>query len=243
MGATLQALLELQEIELQIVEIRRQLSRREKAVAAQAGRLSSGSSALAAEREEIRREQMKVDALDLEIKTRSAQISKVREQLNAARTNKEYAALLSQLNTEKADLSRVESTALEMMGKLEIRRAELARREQAGGSDAARLEQLKADLEQARQTFAERLALLTQRRDAAAARLPREALNVFNRVSERYDGEAMARISRANPRRDDFVCEGCNMSVSAERANALLTRDEVQTCKNCGRILYIDKST
>lgn len=243
MGATLQALLELQEIELQIVEIRRQLGRREKAVAAQAGRLSSGNTALSAERDEIRREQMKVDALDLEIKSRSAQISKVREQLNAARTNKEYAALLSQLNTEKADLSRVETTALELMGKLETRRAELAQREQAGGSDAARLEQLRAELEQARQSFAERLAALNQRRAAAAGRLPPEALNVFNRVSERYDGEAMARLSRANPRRDDYVCEGCNMSVSAERANALLTRDEVQTCKNCGRILFIEKDS
>jgi predicted nucleic acid-binding Zn-ribbon protein len=40
------------------------------------------------------------------------------------------------------------------------------------------------------------------------------------------------------------MCEGCNMSLAAERANALLTRrDELLTCDNCGRILHIVKSS
>ena len=39
------------------------------------------------------------------------------------------------------------------------------------------------------------------------------------------------------------ICDGCNMSLAAERANALLTRDDVITCDSCGRILYIEKDT
>jgi predicted nucleic acid-binding Zn-ribbon protein len=30
------------------------------------------------------------------------------------------------------------------------------------------------------------------------------------------------------------------MSLNAEHANALATRDEIRTCDNCGRILYLE---
>jgi predicted nucleic acid-binding Zn-ribbon protein len=30
------------------------------------------------------------------------------------------------------------------------------------------------------------------------------------------------------------------MSLSAEHANALRVRDEIRTCNNCGRILYME---
>jgi predicted nucleic acid-binding Zn-ribbon protein len=41
-----------------------------------------------------------------------------------------------------------------------------------------------------------------------------------------------------HPKRDEYLCSGCNMKVTLEVINALQTRDELQTCKVCGRILY-----
>jgi predicted nucleic acid-binding Zn-ribbon protein len=38
----------------------------------------------------------------------------------------------------------------------------------------------------------------------------------------------------------DYVCGGCYMSLNAEHVNALRTRDEIRTCDNCGRILYLE---
>ena len=37
-----------------------------------------------------------------------------------------------------------------------------------------------------------------------------------------------------------YVCGGCFMSLNAEHANALRSRDEVRTCDSCGRILYLE---
>jgi hypothetical protein len=53
---------------------------------------------------------------------------------------------------------------------------------------------------------------------------------MFNRISERYDGEVMARVIQVHPRHPEYLCEGCNMSLAAERANALLTRDDYVHC-------------
>ncbi len=35
-------------------------------------------------------------------------------------------------------------------------------------------------------------------------------------------------------------CGGCNMKVALEIINALQSRDEIQTCSACGRLLYLE---
>lgn len=239
MGARLQALLEVQEIELQIVDIRRQLERKQRQVASQDKKIREFQSSLEAERGEIRRLQAQFDELDVDIKARSHHIAKLREQLNGVRTNKEYHAILQQMNTEAADVKRIESRAMELMQQVEERKKSLAERGSSEGAEAQRLASLKAELEQMNQSFAARLQSLHARREAAGARLDRETLAMFTRLSERYEGEAMAELDRPNPRRDEYVCGGCNMSARVDLANALKTRDDVITCRNCGRILYL----
>src|SRR6185295_7164516 len=46
-----------------------------------------------------------------------ARVEQLREQMNAARTNKEYKAFLTEINTIKADRSAAETAALEVMTK------------------------------------------------------------------------------------------------------------------------------
>lgn len=242
MGPKLQALLELQDIELQIVDIKRQLARRERAVAAQARKLTELREQLLAERHELRQAQMQVDEVDLELKSRTAHIDKLRERLNSVKTNKEYAAVLGELNNEKADANKLESRALEMMGKVEAQKSVFAERQKSEQHEVDRLRDLEAQLGQAQQSFSDKLGALQQRRDAAAEKVgDHEALLQFDRLSERYDGEALAQIERTHPRRDEFTCGGCFMSLSAEIANAVLSRDEVQTCSSCGRILWMER--
>ena len=65
-------------------------------------------------------------------------------------------------------------------------------------------------------------------------------LSTFQRACERHDGEAMAIVERVHPKRSEYVCSGCNMSVTLEIVNALQSRDEIQTCQICSRILYIE---
>jgi predicted nucleic acid-binding Zn-ribbon protein len=241
MGATLDALLALQDIELQIVDIRRQLTAKQRSVARQATKLRAAEDALAQGRADLRNTQVAADAADLELKSRDAGVNKLRDNLNSVRTNKEYAAILSQLNNEKADRSRVESRALELMNEVEAKRKTLADLEAAVQEENRRLTNLTGQLDRAQSSFADRLSALQKQRDEAAAQVDAKTLDLFNRISERYEGEVMARVAQIHPRRQEYTCEGCNMSLTAERANALMTRDEVLTCGSCGRILHIDR--
>jgi predicted nucleic acid-binding Zn-ribbon protein len=241
MGATLEALLELQNVELQIVDIKRQLGSRQRSVARQEKKLAEAQRAVEEARDEYRRTQISLDEVDLNLKTRNAAVGKLRDNLNSVRTNKEYAAVLSQLNTEKADVTRLESRAYELMSEVEEKKKLHADRGEAVHEEQRRLENLKEQLRQAEASFSERLGGLEQKRDAAQRAIDPKTVELFNRLSERYEGEAMARIEQTHPRRQEYMCDGCNMAVTAERANAAMTESDVVTCGSCGRILYIEK--
>ncbi|MCK4343327.1 MAG: hypothetical protein KAY37_16555 [Phycisphaerae bacterium] len=243
MGAMLEALIELQDIEHQIVDIRRQLAAKQRGVARQTAKLRSAEQTLAEGSRDLKRTQVAMDEADLDLKARSARVSKLREDLNTVRTNKEYAAVLSQLNNEKAEASRIEKRAFELMSEVETKRKAAGGHETAVQQETRRLANLKGQLEQAQSSFAERLSTLEQQRAAAAEKLDPKSIDLFNRLSERYEGEVMARVIQVHPRRQEFICDGCNMSVTAERANSLMSRDEVVTCGSCGRILHIEQGT
>ena len=243
MGASLEALAELRDIELQITDIRRQLAVRRGAVRRQTERLKAAEVALAQAQSDLKHTQVMADSADVDVKARDEQVNKLRDNLNTVRTNKEYAAILAQLNNEKAERSRIETRALELMAQVEDKRSAAANQEAVAKEESARLANLTIQAEQAEGSFKDRLATLEQERNQATARLDDKTVDLFNRLSERFEGEAMAKVMQVHPRRQEYICEGCNMAVTAERANALLARDEVVTCGSCGRILYMDSGS
>ena len=243
MGAMLQALFALQDIESQIVDIRRELDRKQRQVAAQTRKLEAVRNSTETERMSIQRCQADFDVMDVDIKGRSTNINRLREHLNTVRTNKDYATILAKLNNEKADVTRLESRALEIMQTIDARKQELSEHRQAESVEAARLEDLQAQFQQVRESLAGKLEQLQTQREQATAEIDAGTLTLFERLSERYDGEALAEVERPNPRRDEFICAGCHMSLRVEVANTLKSRDEIVTCRNCGRILFMQKDT
>jgi uncharacterized protein len=242
MGAVLESLLALQEVELQIVDIQRQLAAKERSVKRQAAKLRTAEETLATHREEMKRAQIQMDEVDMDLKSRNAHVAKLRENLNTVKTNKEYAAVLSQLNNEKADVTRLETRAYELMSAVEAKKKALAEHQEAVQQEVQRLATIEHQFAQAQGSFTDRLAALDKQREHACLHLDAKTLDLFNRISERYEGEVMARVSQVHPRRQEYLCEGCNMSLAAERANMLMSRDDVITCDNCGRILHIVKN-
>jgi hypothetical protein len=83
---------------------------------------------------------------------------------------------------------------------------------------------------------------LEKKRATAAEGIDPGVMKVFERVAERYEGEAMAPVEVMGKKPPyDYVCGGCYMALTAEHANALRVRDEIRRCDSCGRILYMDE--
>lgn len=242
MGTTLDALQKLQEIELQLTEIRQRVAARQRAVRAQEKRIAALHTELEAKRGALRIKQMEADRLGVDVKAADDRIAKLRVQLNSAKTNKEYSALLAQINTDKADTAKTEDRILALMTEIDAARKTHADDEQRLAVEQSKL----ADVQRAAADYeaqvSGRLATLTHERASAAAAVPASALAAFDRVAERHEGQALALVIRTNPRREEFACNGCNMSLTIEQVNSIVARDEPVYCHTCGRILYLDRS-
>ncbi len=240
MGATLDALHRLQEVELQIADIRRDVDRKLRAARRQEQRIAEIEERIRSERSALQSSQMEADRFDLDVKSKDAEIVKLRQALQVSKTNKEYSAILTQLNTYKADMSKVEDRVLSLMSQVDVKRREIAAIEQERESERAKLAELQADAEAADARSRDRLAGLQAQRLEAASVVPPTALEFFDRVAKKNEGAALARVVRTHPKRAEYACEGCNMSITIEQVNAVLSRDEAIVCNICGRILYLE---
>ena len=244
MGKMLEALARLQSIEHQVADVRRRLRTRSAAVKAQEAQIAQLKESLAAQHEAVVAAQKRYGAVELELRTREEHVAKLRASLNTARTNKEYATVLTEINTFKADNSKLEDDGLKIMQavdaakteaekiKAQIEQAEKRRDEIARTSaeEIARLEALQAEL--------------AKKRKEATAEVPPKELRVFEKIAATRDGDAMAEVEMFGRKPPyEYVCGGCHMGLRAEHANALRTRDEIRTCESCGRILFLKETS
>ncbi|MCK4658134.1 MAG: hypothetical protein KAV82_01305 [Phycisphaerae bacterium] len=239
MGKTLDALRHLQELELKLGDLIREEESKRRQIRMLERQLQKNNQELEDQQNTIRHHEVEIHSLELDISSREETIQKHRVALNTTKTNKDYAAVLSTINTEKADTSKLENRVLELMSVKDSLQS--ACDEKTAGRDKIQERQahaeakLKAYLER---THEQRVELTHQRKEASQA-LPPTVMNTFDRAAERLEGEALAMIRKVNPKRDEYVCEGCNMSVTLETINSLRTRDEVVLCNSCGRILFL----
>jgi predicted nucleic acid-binding Zn-ribbon protein len=240
MGDTLDALRRLQEVEQLLADLRRGEDKRARQIRIQKRNIAKSNDLIEQKRSDIRQHQMEIDRLDMDIKSREDVLAKHRAALNKAKTNKEYASILTAINTEKVDSAKLEARELELMSEMDKVRALIEKIEAEQATQQARLQEAEKQLAEYLDRTAERRSTLERQRADVAETIPPPTLMTFERVAERHDGEAMAEIVRLHPKRDEFICSGCNMKITLEIVNALQTRDEIQGCDACGRLLYLN---
>jgi len=181
-----------------------------------------------------------VASLEHQANDADERVSKLREQMNNVRSNKEYSAMLVEVNTLKADRGKVEDRALELMGEVESLRTQLAELDATIAEQQRVAEMADAELNERHSEVADRLEELKAERAEAARELPGDALVIFDRLADTTDGEPMAPIIEQDRRRLEYVCGGCYMQVPVEKVNLLLAKNEMVRCPSCTRILYLE---
>ncbi|MBI5724964.1 MAG: hypothetical protein HZA50_13470 [Planctomycetes bacterium] len=242
MAKILEGLLNLQTIERQLTLVKAKLKTRQNAVAFQQRRIEQAQADHLALQDKATQRRKDADGLELDLKTKEEQVARYRIALNTAKTNKEYSAILTQINTIKADNARIEEEVLRIRVEIDSVGAEAQKAAQQVLHEQERLKEVQAtntaELDKLNAMHSE----LAAKRQEAAKDVARDILATFDRLSEQYEGEAMAAIEIHGKRPPfEYVCGGCYMGLNAEHANALSSPelDQVRTCDNCGRILYL----
>ncbi len=190
--------------------------------------------------QQLKTAQAAAATLENEINSANERIDQLRERMNTVTNNKEYSAMLVEVNTLKADRSKVEDRQLEVMSQVESHQAELEGVQEAIAEQTKITQMAEKELADRTAEVSEQIDQLKQERGAAASEVPAEALTVFDRLADTYEGEAMAPIIEEDRRRLEYVCGGCYMQIPVEKVNQLVTADQLVRCTSCSRILYLE---
>ena len=239
MGPTNLALVKLFQVDQQLREAQARLDAATRDVRIQERKLNDLAERQKLAQTKLREAQVHSGNLELDLKTRDAHIEKLRNQQQLAHTNKEYQAFLIEINTAKVDRNKVEEETIRSMEQAERLQGEVRDLGVQVESERARLQEMRDQIGDRLAQLQADIDALRPAREQAAAAVPAKSRDTFERMSERYEGEAMAALAKPDRRREEYVCTSCNMDLAADVYNRLHSRDELVFCPSCRRILFI----
>jgi predicted nucleic acid-binding Zn-ribbon protein len=181
---------------------------------------------------------------EVELTSHDERIEKLRDELNSANTNKQYAAILTELNTIKDLRSGVEDRMLAEMEKIEQLDVDVEAIDGRLEERRTVRDQARGELEERRNEIGDRLAELEHEREEAASAVPDRELGIFEHLARDYEGEAMAAVDEVDRRNRAYACGACNMQLPFEQVSLLLSAaDTLVQCHACHRILFLEEET
>lgn len=190
---------------------------------------------------QLRQLQAEIGEEEVEAKAIDARTEKLREQMNHAKTNKEYQAFLVEVNTLKADRSLIDTAALEKMTKVDELRKQLAEVD-AKAAERAKVRGVAASERDKRaDEIRDRVNELRRERAGLAVDVPKDAMAVYAELLSKRGDDAMAPVEVQDRKRHEATCGACMMSVPVETISTLISGSRLITCVSCGCILYMER--
>jgi hypothetical protein len=171
------------------------------------------------------RRQNEASVQDLETKR-----SKYKGQLMEVKTNKEYTAMLHEIEGVEREVREREDQILTEMERAEGLAGDVKREEGLFKSVEEKARTEGQALEAKGRQLQDEHKRLQAARDACAAAVPGDAMELFQRVA-RLRGVAVAEA------RDD-VCQLCHMKLRPQMYVDLKRNEDIVQCPSCSRILY-----
>ncbi|MBS0191459.1 MAG: hypothetical protein U0573_10375 [Phycisphaerales bacterium] len=236
-----QKLLSVFKVDKQYRGLRSRLSAAEKFLAEQNKQIEQIDAKKASLDAQLRQLQAAGANFEGEMKRLDARMASIREQMDSAQTNKEYKAFLTEVNTIKAERDRQETSALEQMSKAEEIRRQLDEL-QKSRTERERVQAVAtSERDQRAAEINDKLTDLKGQRESLAKDLPKDALQVFERLIQTRGDEAMAHIEEVDRKRHEYHCGACMMALPIEAVNGLLVSGKLTKCASCQCILYIEE--
>lgn len=174
----------------------------------------------------------------------NSRVEHLREELNKAVNDKEYKALLAEMNTLKDRRKAFEDEMLIEMTSVEAL-SETAEEINTRIDERKKVTKVaEKELKVRQSEIAEQLAELEKERSTAASVIPEDILEDFDEIADDYDGESMASIEIIDKKRKEYSCNSCSLHLPLESiAQLMASNDKIIKCGQCDRILFLEEDS
>jgi uncharacterized protein len=216
---------ELRRVETALQEVPRQRAEAEGQLKQERLRLDQAKEAL--QESQKARRQHEGGLQDLESKR-----SKYKGQLMEVKTNKEYTAMLHEIENVEREIKAREDQILLEMERAENLGAEVKHEEALFKTAEERHKSEARTFDERQKTLDAERARLKQERDAVALGLGDDLLELYGRVA-RLRGSAVAEAK-------DEMCQVCHVKLRPQMYMDLKHNQQIVQCPACNRILYFE---
>jgi predicted nucleic acid-binding Zn-ribbon protein len=168
-------------------------------------------------------------------------LKKYQQQINRVSTQREYGALLQEIDTVKSQITGFEEQVFASLERHDQAQKDLEEKRNGFRDLAERYATEQARWDGEKPEIARQVAELRARIEALRATLPRSLLSQFERILDRNPAGALAPVRliegpRKGPR--EWHCGVCNYRVRPQVVVEISNGEGLVQCDSCKRILY-----
>ena len=168
---------------------------------------------------------------DRDLEEAGQKVEKLKSRTPDIKTNKEYTALLKEIETVEQENKAIEEDILKLMEKIDAAAGEIKNAESRSTEEAAAIAAEQKQLEESIAKVEAELVAIERERSELAARIEAPLLAKYQKRAAALSGKVVVEARSES-------CSGCFMSIPPQLFVNIKKNTEVLTCPHCSRILY-----
>jgi len=227
----LKALLMIQSIDLRFDEIKREKNESPKEIEKLRGNLDLLSNAM--EQDLSTTEKLKKGRITFERELEEIELKfqKSKSKLNDVKSNKEYQAVLKEIEELKELISQKEEVVLKYMEDIEIQEEECADNNGTWRESQKEYHNKQEEFSQRMKDLDKEVQSLNGKRTQLCQNVDKNLLEKYNRLRKNLKGKVVTQVINT-------ICQGCNLGIPPQQYNELIKGGSIKSCLNCNRIIY-----
>ena len=185
-------------------------------------------------KQRIKEIQLNLNKIELRVKEDNQKIDNLKDRLFKVTTNKQYDAIMQEIDYLKEQLDKDETVDIELMEEKDVLEEKIENQEKNVKSVSKDLSERRESLEKMLRESAEQKEQLVSDRDALVKSIESQVLKRYNVVRKARRGTAVVPVLGAS-------CSGCGAGVPPQKIAEIRADKIPYTCDECSRFLFIEK--
>ncbi len=158
-------------------------------------------------------------------------LKKAKERLESVKNNKEYQAILKEIENMDHKNGDLESEIIALFDEIDKTQGDLKVREKEFAEESNRYRAERNIMETEMQSLDTGIAQMQEENSRIRATVPESLLRKYEAIRNLHRGVAVVSVWRE-------VCNGCHMNIPPQMYNELQKTSALMSCPHCNRIIY-----
>ena len=173
--------------------------------------------------------------LEGEVDLARTRLSRLKDQLMAVKTNKEYTAMLNEIKMAEMHILGEEDKILDLMEELETGEKAMTSAEKEMHRTRAATDEETRRINESVPVLESELEKLRGEKNAVTDSIDPDLIAQYRRIADAHKGVALAEAK-------DELCGACHVRIRPQMYTDLLLTETIMFCDSCSRILYVSVS-